>query len=120
MPAGALDQIRRGATAERNAPSNAAKYPSNRIGAHTATVDAQSLATALHREALRRSLALPDRLTRPHGLGWPAGYARIARETPQLAERDLEAALVTAGRLIDPVLMGGIAGRWNPGLLSWR
>jgi hypothetical protein len=90
------------------------------VFAHTASVDAQSLATALHSEALRRGLALPDRLTKPRGSGWPAGYARVARETPQLAERDLDAALVTAGRLIDPVLMGDIAGRWDPGALAWR
>jgi hypothetical protein len=89
------------------------------VFAHTATIDAQSLAVALRSEAVRRSLALPDRLTKPLGSGWPAGYARVARETPQLAERDLEAALVTAGRLIDPVLMGGI-GRWDPGVLAWR
>jgi hypothetical protein len=90
------------------------------VFAQTASVDAQSLATALHSEALRRGLALPDRLTKPRGSGWPAGYARVARETPQLAERDLDAALVTAGRLIDPVLMGDIAGRWDPGALAWR
>jgi Nucleotidyl transferase AbiEii toxin, Type IV TA system len=90
------------------------------VFAHTATVDAQSLAAALHSEAVRRSLALPDRLTKPRGSRWAAGYARVARETPQLAERDLDAASVTAGRLIDPVLMGGIAGRWDPGVLAWR
>jgi hypothetical protein len=59
------------------------------VFAHTATIDAQSLAVALRSEAVRRSLALPDRLTKPLGSGWPAGYARVARETPQLAERDL-------------------------------
>lgn len=63
---------------------------------------------------------MPDRLTKPRGSGWAAGYARVARETPQLAERDLDAALVTAGRLIDPVLVGGIAGQWDPGVLAWR
>jgi hypothetical protein len=90
------------------------------VFAHTATIEAQSLATALHREALRRRLALPDRLTRPGGSQWRAGYLRVAREAPRLEERDLEAALATAGRLIDPVLMGETAGQWDPGVLAWR
>jgi hypothetical protein len=56
------------------------------VFAHTATVEALPLATALHREAVRRSLALPDHLTKPRGSGWPAGYARVARETPHVPE----------------------------------
>jgi hypothetical protein len=90
------------------------------VFAHTATVDAHALATALPTEALRRGLVLPDRLTKPSGSQWRAGYMRVARETPRLEERDLDAALATAGRLIDPLLMGGVAGRWDPGVLAWR
>ena len=90
------------------------------VFAHTATIEAQSLATALHREASRRRLALPDRLTRPGESQWRAGYLRVAREAPRLEERDLEAALATAGRLIDPVLMEETAGQWDPGVLAWR
>jgi hypothetical protein len=90
------------------------------VFAHTATVDAQLLATALQTEARRRGLALPDRLTRPSGSQWRAGYMRVARETPRLEERDLDAALVTAGRFIDPLLLGGVAGRWDREGLTWR
>jgi hypothetical protein len=90
------------------------------VFAHTSTIDGQLLASALQREASRRGLALPDRLGHPGGFQWRAGYLRIARETPRLEERDLEAALATAGRLIDPVLKGEKAGQWHPGVLAWH
>lgn len=88
--------------------------------AHTAKVKAEALTVALESEARRRGLELPDQLPTPTGPGWPAGYARVARDAPGLEEQDLEAAMATVGRLIDPVLSGKATGRWNPHELRWE
>lgn len=90
------------------------------VFAHTTTVDANALTTALSFEFRRRHLALPDRLVVPGDAGWRPGYARVARDAPGLKERDLDAALGTAARLIDPVLAGMAVGQWNPGALAWQ
>lgn len=87
--------------------------------AHTAKVKAAALSVALESEAGRRQLELPDQLPAPRGPGWPAGYARVARDAPGLVELDLEAAMATVGRFIDPVLSREATGRWNPRELSW-
>jgi hypothetical protein len=56
--------------------------------------------------ARRRGLTLPDRLPTPDAPGWRPGYARVARDAPGLVERDLDDALVTVRRLVDPILGG--------------
>ncbi len=86
---------------------------------HMADVDANALTVALTSEASRRGLALPGRLPTPERAGWPAGYARVARDAPGLAERDLGSAVDTVGRFINPVLTRQAAGRWNPAFLTW-
>jgi hypothetical protein len=87
--------------------------------AHTATVGASELRRAIHSEAKRRHLTLPGRLEVPSSSGWAAGYARIAGDTPALAERDLTSALSSAGRLVDPVLAGTADGCWDPAAMVW-
>lgn len=89
------------------------------VFAHTVNLDADGLTAALLSEFRRRSLARPNRLAVPNTAGWSAGYARVARGAPKLGERDVEAALVTAGRFIDPVLVGEATGRWDPDALAW-
>lgn len=89
------------------------------IFAHIAAVDANALTAALTSEAARRGLLLPDRIPAPQGPGWPAGYSRVARETPGLVERDLRAAIDTAGRFINPVLGHVATGRWHAEALAW-
>lgn len=82
-------------------------------------VDAEMLSAALDSEARRRELTLPDRLEVPSGSGWPAGYARVARVSPGLQERDLEGALQSARRFIDPVLAGRAKLSWDPAAMAW-
>jgi hypothetical protein len=89
------------------------------VFAHTAAVDARALATAISSEFDRRCMALPPRLAVPDGTGWRTGYARAARDAPVLRERDLETALATAARFIDPVLAGVAAGTWDCENLVW-
>jgi hypothetical protein len=89
------------------------------VFAHTASVDAANLNTALTAEAARRSLQLPTTLPNLDWPGWRAGYSRAARDAPDLAERDLDSALATVRCFIDPVLDGTAAGRWNPEHLAW-
>jgi len=46
-------------------------------------------------------------------------YARVAREAAGLVERDLDAALDTVRRFIEPVLDGTAAERWSSDTLTW-
>lgn len=87
--------------------------------AHTAAVGASELRRAIESEAKRRRLTLPDLLEVPPSSGWMAGYARVARDAPGLEERDLESAVATASRFIDPVLAGTANGHWDPAAMAW-
>jgi hypothetical protein len=87
--------------------------------AHTQPVDAAALRTALTSESGRRGIELPTALSAPGAPGWRAGYARVATGVPDLAERDLEAALVTVKRFLDPVLGETATGSWKPDRLDW-
>jgi hypothetical protein len=89
------------------------------IFAHNASVGAQELGGALDSEARRRGLTLPDRIEVPSDSGWAAGYARVARDAPGLAERNLETAFRGVGGFIDPVLAGIADGRWDPVTMTW-
>lgn len=87
--------------------------------AHSTSVGADELRRALDSEAQRRRLTLPDRLKVPSSSAWAAGYAGVARDTPGLEERNLESAMSSAGRLIDPVLAGTAGACWDPGAMAW-
>jgi hypothetical protein len=87
--------------------------------AHSATLGADELRRALDSEASRRQLTLPGRLEIPSAAGWVAGYARVAREATWLEERNMDAAMNSVGRLIDPVLAGTAVGRWDPATMAW-
>lgn len=65
------------------------------IFARTTVVDARALTRALSSEADRRGLQLPDKLAIPDPT-WGPGYARVARDNPRLADRDIDHALRTA------------------------
>jgi hypothetical protein len=88
--------------------------------AHTASVDATTLADAIRSQAARRGLRLPRAMALPAFGDWRAGYARVARDVPGLAERDVDSALAVASRFLDPVLAGDAKGRWDPMLLHWE
>jgi hypothetical protein len=87
--------------------------------AHTQTVAASDLRHSLTSEARRRGLRMPGALAAPGAPGWRTGYARVARDVPGLPEHDLDAALATVRRFIDPVLDGTAAGDWNPSSVIW-
>ncbi len=87
--------------------------------AHTQQVDAAALRTALTSESGRRGIALPTALGSPAAPGWRTGYARVAKDVPDLAERDFEAALVTVKRFLDPILGGTATGSWKPDRQVW-
>jgi nucleotidyltransferase AbiEii toxin of type IV toxin-antitoxin system len=89
------------------------------IFAHTQTVSADSLRHALDAEVERRKLVLPAQLEEPSGPGWRAGYARVVRDAPLLEERDIDSAMTTVRRFIEPVLAGRAEGVWNPDVLQW-
>jgi hypothetical protein len=86
--------------------------------ARTTVVDARALTRALSSEADRRGLQLPDKLTIPDPT-WDPGYARVARDNPRLADRDIDQALRTAAALLDPALTMAAAGTWDPVRRSW-
>jgi Nucleotidyl transferase AbiEii toxin, Type IV TA system len=90
------------------------------IFAHTISVGAAELGVALKSEAKRRGLALPHGLSAPTGNDWPSGYVRVARDAPQLKERDLVSAVEIVGRFIDPVLSEIARGEWDPRGLRWQ
>ncbi len=89
------------------------------VFAHTSEPDAASLDAAIRSEVGRRGLALPAQLVVSGAAGWRAGYARVARDVPGLAERDLAAATATASSFLDPVLAGRARGRWSRSRLAW-
>lgn len=88
--------------------------------AHTASVAADDLRQALDSEGKRRALSLPKRLEVPSSPDWVPGYARVARDTPRMRERDLKSAKSSAARFIDPVLDRTAKGHWDPHSMQWK
>jgi hypothetical protein len=87
--------------------------------AHNVNVDAKQLRSVLAAEALRRHLQLPVAVPEPDGPGWRSGYARVAREAPNLVEKDLDAALIAVRGFLDPILSSKARGSWNHDALRW-
>lgn len=87
--------------------------------AHTQSLRFDHVVRAVASEARRRRLTLPEGLPTPDAAHWRPGYARVARDVSGLEEQDLDDALVTVRRLVDPVLGGSAAGSWDPDRLSW-
>jgi hypothetical protein len=87
--------------------------------AHREVIAAADLRIALTSEVNRRGLSLPATLPIPATGSWRSGYARVARDVPDLAERDLDAALSTVRAFADPVLQGTASGAWDPRRMEW-
>jgi predicted nucleotidyltransferase component of viral defense system len=74
------------------------------------------------REACRRTFVaragqpMPEALREPPAV-WAGRYARLAREVGLPA--DLRTGHARAAALLDPVLQGRAAGRWDPGAGRW-
>lgn len=88
--------------------------------AHGEVIAAADVRVALASEVSRRGLSLPATLPTPATGSWRSGYARVARDVPDLAERDLDAALSTVRAFVDPVLQGTASGLWDPEAMRWR
>ncbi len=86
---------------------------------HTQSMGAAALRKALASESSRRGIELPTTFSAPDAAGWRTGYARVAKDVPGLAERDLEAALATVKQFLDPVLGGTASGSWRPDRQHW-
>ncbi|MFI5914610.1 nucleotidyl transferase AbiEii/AbiGii toxin family protein [Dactylosporangium sp. NPDC051541] len=87
--------------------------------AHTQRPVAADLRRALLSETARRGVGLPIDFTAPGPL-WPAGYEAKATELPQLLELGrFPAALALVKAMLDPVLDGMAAGRWDPVRAAW-
>lgn len=87
--------------------------------ARTQHVAAEALRTALASESSRRGIDLRAAFSAPDAAGWRTGYARVAKDVPELAERDLDAAMLTVKRFLDPILGGTATGRWRPNRQDW-
>lgn len=88
--------------------------------AHSQQVRADDLSVAFASERLRRNLFKVDELAVPDEELWRTGYRTVARDTPGVAEKTLDDALVLAKQFVDPVLAGTAAGTWDPAALAWR
>lgn len=87
--------------------------------AHTQALRADHVLRAVVSEARRRRLTLPEGLPTPDAAHWRPGYARVARDVPGLVEQDLDDAIGTVRRLVDPILSRRATGTWDPADLSW-
>jgi hypothetical protein len=80
---------------------------------------AADLRRALLSETGRRGVGLPAEFVAPGPL-WPAGYEAKATEVPHLGELGrYPAALALVKAMLDPVLAGTAAGRWDPSRAAW-
>jgi len=84
-------------------------------------VDAAEVTTALHSEAARRRVTLPERLHSP-SQSWTRGYTAAARgRLLPAGARTVHEAIHLVGRCLHPLLSGTVTvGSWDPTLGTWR
>ena len=110
---------------ERHGPAH---WPSTRykdlvdlvVLALHARVDAGAQQAALHSEAERRGLVLPDRFNVPDRVLWERGYAAEARRAVELPATTLDAALALVRPFLDPLLDDTAVGTWHPEQGRWQ
>jgi hypothetical protein len=80
---------------------------------------AAELRRALLSETGRRGIGVPVEFLVPGPL-WPAGYEAKAAELPGLGDLGrFPDALRLVKSMLDPVLAGTAAGRWDPEAVAW-
>jgi len=84
-----------------------------------ASVDAEAQRQALHSEAERSQITLPDRFDVPDREMWETGYAREDGESLLPIAYTLDDALVIVRAFVDPVLNGTARGSWDPEQSIW-
>jgi len=85
----------------------------------SASVDAAPQLTALRSEADRRGITLPARFSVPDRALWEGGYAAEAGRSLLPVAHTLDDALATVTPLLDPLVDGSAAGRWDPEHRRW-
>ncbi len=83
------------------------------------SVEAEPQARAIHSEAERRGLHLPDRLRVPDRALWERGYAAEARRSLLPVAHNLDAATSIVAPFLDPLLSGTANGTWHPAEAAW-
>jgi len=81
---------------------------------------ARPLFSAVHSEAARRGLSLPDKLGVPDRQTWAQGYAAEARRSLLSEAVTLDEALDVVGAFLDPVLEGTARGAWDNVTRTWK
>ncbi|MGH3500273.1 MAG: nucleotidyl transferase AbiEii/AbiGii toxin family protein [Nocardioidaceae bacterium] len=86
----------------------------------TCSLAAEPTIAALHSEANRRRLTLPQQIL-PPGPRWSTGYAQTARDTSlSRTLHDLNTALATVGDCLNPLLGEAVtSGQWDPHQRRW-
>lgn len=85
-----------------------------------ATLPADEQHNALHSEAQRRGLPLPQKFSVPDCGLWGPGYAAEARRALALPALTLDQALDLVSPFLDPLLEGAALGRWDPQTATWE
>jgi hypothetical protein len=84
------------------------------------SVPADELITAVHSEAERREVELPNSFDVPDRELWTSGYAAEAEDSLLTVADTLDEALDIVRPFIDPILSRTARGIWDPNLMQWR
>lgn len=84
-----------------------------------ASVEADAQLSALHSEAERRAITLPDGFDAPDRDLWQRGYAAEARRSLLQGAWTLDEALEVMRPFLNPLLGGSARGRWDPASRRW-
>jgi hypothetical protein len=86
--------------------------------ARSQSISGTELRAAVVAGAEHRGLALPEQFAVPEVAAWRAGYPNRAADVPGPVPT-FDEAVDVAARLLDPVLAGTVAGRWDPMTRRW-
>lgn len=84
------------------------------------SVPADELTTAVHSEADRRGVELPNSFDVPDRDLWTSGYAAETKDSHLTVADTLDEALGIVRPFIDPILSRTARGIWDPNLMQWR
>jgi hypothetical protein len=113
------------ATVERHQQGDAVR-PSTRVKdlvdlaliASSQEVSGSRLSEAIRVGFAHRGIAVPRTFTIPDERAWRLRYARVAQDAPGSVPT-FDDAVELVSRLLDPVLAGRAAGRWDPLRARW-
>lgn len=83
------------------------------------SVEAQQAVAAVHSEAERRNVALPQSFDVPDRKQWEGGYAKEAAESLLTDASTLDQALAIVRPFINPLLQGTARGHWDHKRQDW-